>query len=172
MNSTERREAILTKLKATNKTIKGTELASLFNVSRQVIVQDVALLRAQGVDIIATPQGYVIPKKDKNRIIKTLVSQHKGYEDMKKELQIMIDHGAKIIDVIVEHPVYGEIRGLLDIGYKKELDEFMKKLIKHNAEPLSSLTEGVHIHTVEVPDEDSYEKMKLALAEKKYLIKE
>ena len=172
MKSEERREEILTRLQESNSTIKGTDLANIFKVSRQIIVQDVAILRAQGFHIIATPQGYVIPKKDKNKLIKTLALKHKTYEGMQEELQIMIDHGAKVIDVIVEHPVYGEIRGLLDIGYKKELDEFMDKVTKENAEPLSSLTEGIHIHTIEVPDEDSYEKMKLDLIKKNYLVKE
>ncbi|AOY75427.1 transcription repressor NadR [Clostridium formicaceticum] len=172
MNSKERRKAIVKALKEENKPKKGTELASYFDVSRQVIVQDIALLRAEGVDIIATPQGYVIPRNDTDKIKKTIVSKHTSYKDMKEELKIMIHHGARILDVIVEHPIYGEIKGILDISYRKELDEFMDKVKNYKAEPLSSLTEGVHIHTVEVPDEETFKKMQAALLEKGYLINE
>ncbi|SDL33488.1 transcription repressor NadR [Natronincola ferrireducens] len=172
MNSNERREAIVKKLKEENKPIKGTELASCFQVSRQVIVQDIALLRAQGINIIATPQGYVMLKRDTTKLIKTIVTKHTTYEEMKEELQIMIDHGAKIVDVIVEHSIYGEIKGILDISYKNELEEFIQKIKNDKAEPLSSLTEGVHIHTVEVPDEKAFKKMKQALMIKGYLINE
>lgn len=172
MNSKERREVIIVKLKQENKPIKGTELAKIFDVSRQVIVQDIALLRAQGIDVIATPQGYVMIKNDNRRLTKTIVSKHTSYEDMKEELQIMIDYGARVLDVIVEHPIYGEIKGILDIGYKRELEEFIEKIKKEKAEPLSSLTEGIHIHTLDVPDEKSFEKMKEALLAKGYLINE
>ncbi|SET75147.1 hypothetical protein SAMN05660297_03374 [Natronincola peptidivorans] len=172
MNSKERREAILLKLTEENKSLKGTDLAKIFNVSRQVIVQDIALLRAEGRDIIATPQGYVIIKNDKTKKLKTIVSKHTSYEEMKEELEIMIDHGVRVVDVIVEHPIYGEIKGILDIGYKKELEEFLKKIREEQAEPLSTLTDGIHIHTIEVTDEKNYEIMKETLTEKGYLINE
>lgn len=172
MNNQERREVIIKKLIQEEKPIKGTDFAKFFDVSRQVIVQDIALLRAQGVEIIATPQGYVIIKNDKKKLIKTIVSKHTSHEAMKEELQIMIDHGAKVLDVIVEHPIYGEIKGILDIGYKKELEDFMEKIESQKAEPLSTLTEGIHIHTIDVPDEESFKKMKEVLLKKGYLIKE
>ena len=172
MNSKERRQAIVIKLKEIDKPIKGTELAKGFGVSRQIIVQDIALLRAQGITIMATPHGYVMLKKDNTKITKTIVSKHNTCKEMEEELQIMIDHGARVIDVIVEHPIYGEIKGILDISYKKELEEFMQKVKKDKAEPLSSLTEGVHIHTVEVPDEETFKEMEKALIKKGYLINE
>ncbi|MCC5908970.1 MAG: transcription repressor NadR [Clostridiaceae bacterium] len=172
MNSKERRTQIIKRLKETNKPIKGTEMATVFNVSRQVIVQDIALLRAEGEDIMATPQGYVMPQQDRSKLTKTIVSKHKTYEEMKEELEIMIHYGARVVDVIVEHPVYGEIRGVLDIGYKKELEEFIKKIKTEKAEPLSTLTEGIHIHTIEIPEEENFNKMKQELKNKGYLIDE
>ncbi|KAB3529285.1 transcription repressor NadR [Alkaliphilus pronyensis] len=172
MNNEERRKTIMYKLLSNSKPIKGTELANEFNVSRQVIVQDIALLRASGNDIIATPQGYIIMKENTGKIIKTIISKHHSYEEMEEELQILIDYGAKIIDVIVEHPIYGEIRTVLDIAYKNELEEFMSKIKKNNAEPLASLTDGVHIHTIEVPCEKSFKKLKEQLLEKDYLIQD
>ncbi len=172
MNAEDRRNEIINILEEKNKPIKGTELASYFNISRQVIVQDIALLRALGTEIMATPQGYVIFKKNGDRIIKTVIAKHHTYEEMRDELQIMIDYGAKILDVIVEHPIYGEIRSILDISYRKELEDFMSKIQSEKAEPLASLTDGVHFHTLEVPNEESFSKISKALIEKGYLIEE
>ncbi|ABR46263.1 3H domain protein [Alkaliphilus metalliredigens QYMF] len=172
MNTQERRAVIAKRLEERKGPIKGTELAKWLQVSRQVIVQDIALLRAEGTAVIATPQGYVILKSDKKGLTKTVVSKHENYEEMEEELQIMIDHGARVVDVIVEHPLYGEIRGMLDISYGQELKMFMKKIRTEKAEPLSSLTYGIHIHTLEVPSEESFNKMNQALMEKGYLINE
>ncbi len=170
MNNTKRREIILEKLINSEEPIKGTDLAQMFDISRQVIVQDIALLRAQGEDIIATPQGYMIPFKSDNRIKKRVACKHRGYDDMKEELQIMVDYGATIIDVIVEHPLYGEIIGMLNINHKRDLDDFMDKIVGKKAEPLSVLTEGVHIHTLEIDSEEIFKEMMKVLNEKGYLI--
>lgn len=168
MKAEDRRSAILDYLKKEYGPVKGTTLAAIYDVSRQVIVQDIALLRAQGVDIMATPQGYVIAKDVSKGLIKTIVAKHLTDKEMEEELQIMLDHGARILDVIVEHPIYGDIKAILDISYKKELEEFMGKI--KDSEPLSSLTEGIHIHTLEVPNEESYNDMEKVLLEKGYLI--
>ncbi|MBM7614677.1 transcriptional regulator of NAD metabolism [Alkaliphilus hydrothermalis] len=172
MNAEDRRSSIIQILQEKNKPVKGTELANQLGVSRQVIVQDVALLRAQGSQIMATPQGYVMLKNDKTKLMKTIVSKHHSYSDMNDELQIMIDYGARVIDVVVEHPLYGEIRSILDISYKKELDDFMEKIRTEKAEPLATLTDGVHIHTIEVPNEESYNKIRKVLLEKGFLIED
>ncbi|WP_228370435.1 transcription repressor NadR [Gottschalkia acidurici] len=160
MATEERRREISNILISTDKPIKGTELASRFDVSRQVIVQDIALLRAEGFDVIATPQGYIVPKYNNNKILKTIVSKHFSIDEVEDELVTMVDYGAKIVDVIVEHPIYGEMRGILDIGYKDEVNEFLKEVKNGNAEFLSTLTDGIHIHTIEVPNEESFAKLK------------
>ncbi len=170
MQNQERRKHILQQLKEEKRPVKGTELAARFDVSRQVIVQDIALLRAEGEEIMATPQGYLVLLENKERLLKKLVVKHDGYEEIEDELQTMIDFGVKVIDVIVDHPLYGEIRSPLNIGFKKELEEFMQKIRTENAEPLASLTEGVHIHTLEVPNEAVFLQLKEALSKKGYLI--
>ena len=144
-------------------------MAQTYNISRQVIVQDIALLRAQGKTLLQ-PQGYMVPFKKDNRIKKRVVCKHKGYNDLEEELQIMVDYGATIIDVIVEHPVYGEISGMLNISHKKDLDDFMNKITKKRAEPLSILTEGVHIHTIEIDNEKIFKEMEKELSKKGFLI--
>lgn len=170
MESAERRLEILNSLKQLEKPIKGTELAEKFGVSRQVIVQDIALLRAKGEDILATPQGYIILKKEEVNVIRTIVCKHSGYNEIEDELITIVDMGGKVLDVIVEHPLYGEIKSPLMISSRLDVEEFMKNLKATKAEPLSSLTDGVHIHSIEARDEETLEKIKVALWQKGYLI--
>lgn len=170
MEAEERRIEILNLLSSAEKPIKGMKLADKLDVSRQVIVQDIALLRASGMEIIATPQGYIMIKSNGNKLIKTIVCKHLGYDEIRDELNIIVDNGGKVIDVIVEHPLYGEIKSPLMINSRLDVEDFMNSLIKTKAEPLSSLTDGVHIHSIEVEDERAFEKIKSALNEKKYLI--
>ena len=173
MEAWERRDRILKKLKSLKKPIKGTELSRIFGVSRQVIVQDIALLRARGENILATPQGYIIPHiYGEDKIIKKIVCNHKGYDEIEDELKTIVDMGGKVIDVIVEHPLYGEIKSCLEISSRLELQQFMDNLKRFNAEPLSSLTDGIHIHTIEIDNEENFKRIKETLIEKKYLIDE
>jgi len=173
VNAWERREKILNALVKSHKPIKGTELAKMHKVTRQVIVQDIALLRARGENILATPQGYLIPEADREKkLVKRIVCKHKYNSEMEDELKTIVDLGGKIIDVIVEHPLYGEIRSFLQISSRLDLEHFMSSIRETDAEPLSSLTEGLHIHTIEVRDEKAFNRIKMALREKGYLADE
>ena len=121
MKVKERRELLLSILNKSAKPIKGDELAS-----RQVIVQDIALIRATGVDIIATPQGYVI--YNTKVTTKTIeCKNHVNGDEFYNELKTIVDLGGKVKDVIVKHPIYGEIKVDLDIDSNRDIDEFMKK---------------------------------------------
>ncbi len=170
MEGKERRREIKNDIEAAKDPIKGSELAKKYGVSRQVIVQDIALLRAQGKEIIATPQGYLMPEKQNKSLQKTIVTRHKQDQDLKEELTLMVDLGVKIIDVIVEHPVYGEIRGNLNIQSRLDIENFLEQLKKEEAKPLAELTDGVHMHTIEVPSEAVYEKLLRVLRKNNYLI--
>ena len=167
-----RRKEILKVLKNSKNPLTGTDLAKNFEVSRQVVVQDIAVLRAQGENILATSNGYMIPQFGGNKNIITLVCKHQAYESMEEELRIMVDSGAKILDVVVEHPIYGEIRSSLMIQSRLELSEFMEKVRKNQAEPLASLTGGEHIHTLEIPNEKAHKKIIKELKERGYIISE
>lgn len=161
MKSEDRREQIVKYLDIQDEPVSGSKLASIFNVSRQVIVQDMAILRAEKINIIATSQGYMsIPKK--KLFTKRVVCSHKK-EDMKFELMTFIECGCKVIDVIVEHPVYGELKGNLMLSNSKEVNDFLDKVNNSNAQLLSQLTNGLHIHTIEAINEDSIEKAKKVL---------
>ena len=173
MEAKDRREIILDLLNKTINPIKGTELSEKLKVSRQIIVQDIALLRAKGENIIATPQGYMLPKRQQQTsILKTIACNHRGNDAMEDELLTIVDLGGKIIDVIVEHPIYGEIKSQLQIGSRYDLKLFIDNLKTTKAEPLSSLTGGVHLHTIEVENEKMYEMIIQKLLEKNHLIKE
>jgi len=88
---------------------------------------------------------------------------------MEDELMIIVEYGGKIIDVIIDHPVYGEIVGTLHISTKEEVEKFINKVKVTNAKPLSSLTEGDHIHTLEVPSEKVFKIMLKDLKDKGYV---
>lgn len=168
MSGENRRSEILQLLKNRQEPITGSELSKLHGVSRQVIVQDIALLRAEGKDILATSNGYILFKEEK-RILKTILSNHTGYDRLEEELKLIVDMGCTIIDVIIEHPVYGEIRSPLMLKSRIDIEKFMEKTINNKAEPLSKLTDGEHIHTLEVPSEDVFLELKKKLGEKSFL---
>ena len=101
MNTDERREQILYTLKQTNTPITGSELANIFKVSRQIIVGDITVLRASGHNIFATPRGYLLPHDQaKEEQLATIACQHND-DNLQTELEIIIDNGGKVRDVIV-----------------------------------------------------------------------
>lgn len=154
MDAKERRIKLLEKLSRADGPLTGTWLAQEFKVSRQVIVGDFAILRAGGTAIYATPQGYVLPMmEDKKNMRVTLACKHER-ENLEQELAIIIDNGGKVLDVIVEHPLYGELTANLMLASRRELTEFLRKITMSKAEQLASITGGVHLHTIEVADED------------------
>ena len=173
MTTEDRRKEIMNLLKHSQEPIKGTDIAKKLKVSRQVIVQDIAILRAEGSDVMATSSGYLIHSYNKEgRILKSLITQHFNIEQAKEELMVMIDNGATVIDVVVSHPVYGDVKGFLNLNCKAQLDKFVEKVKSGKVEFLSSLTKGIHIHTLEVSSEESFMKIKSQLKEKGYLVEE
>ncbi|MEG6584150.1 transcription repressor NadR [Dendrosporobacter sp. 1207_IL3150] len=150
METQERRSKILARLKSTSSPLTGTALAKELGVSRQVIVGDIAIIRASGITVYATPQGYMIPQVHTASVIATIACRH-DRDELEKELSIIIDNGGKVRDVIVEHPIYGEITANLMLSSRRELADFLHKLAESGAAPLATVTGGVHLHTIEVP---------------------
>lgn len=169
METLERREQILKILKNRHKPLSGSHLAEELGVSRQVIVQDIAVLRAGGEEIFATPQGYVLTTVVKRKPRRVLATQHDSV-GMVVELETIVSLGGKVIDVIVEHPFYGEIRGLLMLSNKQEIADFLSKYSDSGAELLLALTKGAHLHTVEADSEEVLTRIAVALREKGYLL--
>lgn len=169
MDTVQRRIEIEKRLLNADIYLSGTMLAEEFNVSRQVIVQDIAILRAKGIHVMATPQGYIIPKAPKEGIKKVIKSSHHTLEELREELEIIVDNGGSVLDVIVEHDVYGEIKADLNITSKKEIKNFIKTLNSSVSKPLATVTNGVHFHTIEVKNEHDFEDIIKELSKKKYL---
>lgn len=136
-------------LRGRNGPVPGTELARHFRVSRQCVVQDIAILRAERNDILSTPQGYRLPGKRVPEGQRAVIACQHGPERTEEELQILVDNGVKVLDVIVEHALYGEMRGSLMIESRADLQDFLRQWRGTKANLLSSLTRGVHLHTVE-----------------------
>lgn len=152
MTAEERRAAILETLAQSAGPVSASALAGRFGVSRQLIVGDVALLRAGGAAIDATARGYVVQGRQAG-LIRRAACRHQA-SDMAAELQIMVDNGCTVLDVIVEHPVYGQLTGTLGLASRYDVKEFIRR--SEAAQPLSLLTEGAHLHTLSCPDEESF----------------
>jgi uncharacterized protein len=163
MDAKDRRNALHEKLAATDEPLTGTVLASQFGVSRQVIVGDIAILRAAGVSVFATPQGYMLPRNSVSAAVTAKIACGHSLHKLEEELAIIIDNGGKVLDVIVEHPIYGEIKANLMLSSRCDLTEFISQLSTSAASPLSSITDGIHLHTIEVPSRAILAKIKQEL---------
>lgn len=153
--------------------LSGTALARRMGVSRQVIVQDIALLRATDKNILSTNKGYVIyGKQDGNLTCKRVFAVKHTDEEMREELYSIVDAGAKVLDVIIEHEVYGQLAADLLINSRRDVDEFMAKIQRNTAKPLKELTGDMHFHTVEAESEQILDLVEEGLKEKGFLLPE
>lgn len=160
----KRRELILSWLKTSDEPWTGQALASETHVSRQVIVQDISLLKASGEPIIATSRGYIYlnEKKEQTREKKVIAVKHSP-EETSKELYTIVDYGVTVQNVIVEHPIYGDLTGSLMLKNRHDVDIFLSEVERTQASLLSGLTEGVHLHTLEADTKEQLEKVVEAL---------
>ena len=147
MKSDERRKIIEIMLENNNAPLKGQSIANKLGITRQVIVKDIAILRAEGKNIIATPDGYYMPFISNNNL-KKIIAVHHNQNEIEEELSTIIKFGGIVDDVIIEHPIYGEIKGNLMIKNLYDVKSFIKKS-NNNFQPLMILTDGIHLHTIE-----------------------
>lgn len=161
MEAASRRQAILDRLRSADRPVSASALAAGLNVSRQIIVGDIALLRAGGAEISATPRGYVLPRAT-DGITRTIACRH-TLAQTGQELDILVDNGCTVLDVIVEHPVYGQLTGQLQISSRYDVEQFLARICDSDAAPLSMLTGGLHLHTLCCPNEDAYTRACAAL---------
>ena len=168
MSSNERREKLLQILKKSDKPVKGSELSAELQVSRQVVVKDIALLRASGLEIIATSNGYIVLDSVKNEF-KIKCKNHNSDDELYDELQTIIDLGGKVKDVIVEHPTYGVLKADLNVATNRDLRNFMQKAATNEFKQLSVLSPDYHIHTIEVDNYEIFEEIQKELKLKNIL---
>ena len=168
MNGEERRENILKALRASDGPVSGSHLASRFHVSRQVIVQDVALIRASGHNVISMARGYVLQENRRcTRVFKVIHTD----EQVRDELQTIVDLGGTVEDVFIYHRVYGVIRGKLGISSRRGIDEYMENVTSGSSHLLMNTTSGYHYHTVTADSEKTLDLIQKTLGGKGYLAK-
>ncbi len=169
MEGRERRQQIIDILKNSDEPLSGTMLAARLKVSRQIIVQDIALLRATDKNILSTNKGYMFFAPDTHKKNRIFYVRHTDAQ-MKDELNIFVDNGGRVLDVIIEHIVYGQIAVDLRISTRRDVNDFMDKILSDRSKPLNLLTDGYHYHTVEADSEEELDLIEKELNQKGYLI--
>ena len=166
MKGNERRENIIKILSGRQEAVSGKALADQFGVSRQVIVQDIALLRAQKYEIVSTTLGYILHQEPKSsRVFKV---QHTD-EQTEQELNLIVDYGGTVEDVFVYHKVYGVIRADLHIRSRADVAAYLAELATGKSSYLKNVTSGFHYHTVTAPTETILDLIQTRLEEAGFL---
>ena len=158
----KRRDGILSLLEESDIPLSGTEL-----------VQDIALLRAEDKKILSTYRGYVLDRESekKRKCIRVFCVCH-STKDTQDELQTIVDYGGHVLDVAVDHPLYGQIRADLIINNRLDVAEFVDRMNRYNAQPLKVLTGDYHYHTVTAESEKNLDFIEQELRKKGYLKEE
>ncbi|MBQ7535673.1 MAG: transcription repressor NadR [Stomatobaculum sp.] len=158
MDAEQRRNTILNRLENADGPLSASALAAVFSVSRQIIVGDVALLRASGHEISSTPRGYRLAKPS-GRLVRRIACRHDDAAT-RAELCAIVDEGCTVKDVIVEHPIYGQLTGQLGLSSRYDIEKYVISTLSKSARPLSLLTDGAHFHTLLCPNEAAFERVK------------
>ena len=167
MTGSDRRAEIVRQIKESKAPVSGQRMALAYGVSRQVIVQDIALLRASGYDIISTNRGYLLnAPRTVSRIFKV---QHTD-EQLEEELCCIVDLGACVENVMVNHRVYGHMEAPLGINSRRKVAEFLEDIRSGKSSPLKNITSNYHYHNVSADSEETLDMVEQALSEEKILI--
>ena len=168
MTGAERRKKILSLMRQSDKPLSGSMLGKETGVSRQVVVQDIALLRTEGHAIVATARGYLLDESSETvRLFKTCHTN----EQTEEELQTIVDLGGCVVDVMVNHRVYGKMTAPLNIRNRRDVQIFMNQLETGKSVPLMNVTSGYHFHHVTAESEEVLDEIEDALKEKGLLAK-
>jgi|SRR5690625_3307297 len=169
----ERREAILDWLKRSDTPLTGGELAERAGVSRQVIVQDISLLKATQEPIMSTSKGYLFLKDTagKEKFQRSIVVKHQP-DQTEEELNCIVDQGVTVLDVIVEHPLYGELKAPIMVSDRLDVQQFIENITAKNAPYLLELTDGVHLHTLESESKEKLNAAYNVLKEKNFIVED
>ena len=169
MHGSERREQIIRQIQESKAPVSGTKLASLYSVSRQVIVQDIALIRAAGYEIISTNRGYILNQpKTVCRIFKV---QHTD-EQLEEELNTIVDLGGCVANVMIHHRVYGKMEAELALSSRRKVGAFMEDIRSGKSSPLKNITSNYHYHKVSADSEETLDLIEQELREKGFLVEE
>ncbi len=154
MKGEVRRAGILERLAKAEKPVPAGVLAAEFDVSRQIIVKDIARLREEGKRISALSRGYVLETQKKpTKVIKTIHSD----EDVERELNLIVDSGGCVEDVFVYHKFYNTVRAEMNIRTRRDVKSFIKDITAGKSSLLKNITAGYHYHTISADDNDTLE---------------
>ena len=167
MNTAQRRTEILKLLQQEEKPVAARAMASQFGVSRQVIVQDIALIRAEGNDVISTNRGYIFTAP---HTVSRIFKVHHTDADLENELCGIVDLGGKVINVMVNHRVYGHIEAELNISSRRQVENFMEDIRSGKSSPLKNITSDYHYHKVEAESEEILDMIQDMLKRRGFLI--
>lgn len=166
MTGTDRRKMLLSMMRETDVPVSGTALGKKTGVSRQVVVQDIALLRTEGYPIVSTARGYIIDEpKEVCRMIKVCHTN----EQVEDELTTIVDLGGSVVNVMVNHRVYGKLDAPLNIKNRRDVAKFVNDLKTGKSTPLLNVTSGYHFHKVSAETEEILDEIEEALRRKNYL---
>ena len=163
MTGSDRRKQIVDQIRNSTTPVAGKVLAAAYDVSRQVIVQDIALLRASNRNILSTNKGYLYDRADEKKVARRTFFVCHTDEQMAEELFAIVDNGGRLRDVVVEHEIYGQITVDLILENRCDVQDFLDKISKSTARPLSILTNGKHYHTVEADREENFDRIEQKL---------
>ena len=166
MKVTERRKAIVNLLLASKTPISGGELSKQFNVSRQIIVQDITVLKGLGYEIFSTHHGYVLQKSP---LVERVFKLKHTTEQTEDELITIVDLGGTVVDVFVWHKVYGKISAMLNIFSRLHVKQFLEGVRTGKSTELMNITGGYHYHTVRADSEAVLDKIGETLQQKNYI---
>ncbi len=169
MKAQNRRRSIIDYLTAAGGAVSGKELSETFGVSRQIIVQDISLLKAEGIQIISTHNGYIISK---TAVCERVFKLKHTTEQTEDELTTIIDLGGRVVDVFVWHKVYGKVQATLNIFSRENVKQFIEGVRSGASTELMNITGGYHYHTVRADNEEILENIKNALENKGYIAPE
>lgn len=167
MTGSERRDAIIRTIQKTHIPVSGKSLAASYDVSRQVIVQDIALIRAAGYDIISTNRGYILNTPVKEEMI---FKVHHTDAQLEEELNAIVDLGGCIENVMVNHRVYGHIEARLGISSRRMVSEFLEDIQNGKSSPLKNITSNYHYHTISADSRKTLDMIEQMLTEKGFLV--
>ena len=167
MKVDKRRKAIVNLLLASKKPVSGAELSEQFNVSRQIIVQDITVLKGLGYEILSTHNGYVIHKSP---LVERVFKLKHTTEQTEDELNSIVDFGGTVVDVFVWHKVYGRISATLNIFSRLQVKQFLEGVRTGKSTELMNITGGYHYHTVRAESEEKLDKIEQELKSKNYIV--
>ena len=169
MKTAERRRSIIAFLRSEKSPVSGTVLSEQFGVSRQIIVQDITILRGSGYDILSTNRGYILQSSSAYERVFKLRHTTDHTED---ELSCIVELGGSIVDVFVWHRVYGKIEAPLNIFSMRQVKQFIEGVRSGKSTELMHVTGGYHYHTVRAESEEILDRIEQALTERGYIATE